>query len=230
MMNGYTCNRHLYRPAITMSQFYNEKNNLRKLISSTEWDESKRPKNCGVKKVKQYLLQESFSSNIFIALKLATPQVKLLMMVDAERNPVMGYIYAPMDRAKEDILLSFCNTRKYKKPSAIIDRRWECQLHHPLHAACCFFNPTMQYKYPADVSSDEEMNGLFECIYRLVHDAHVQAVILNEQDMFKNVVGVFGHKFVTDQREAKAPAEWWACFSSSAPHLKEFAIKLLSLI
>jgi hypothetical protein len=48
----------------------------------------------------------------------------------------MGYIYEVMDSTKETIQNSFNNNEeKYRQIFDIIDKRWECQLHHPLHAA-----------------------------------------------------------------------------------------------
>ncbi|CDY24322.1 BnaA07g02470D [Brassica napus] len=31
------------------------------------------------------------------------------------------------------------------------------------------------------------------------------------------------------QREMKAPADWWSTYGSSAPNLRDFAVKVLSL-
>lgn len=55
-----------------------------------------------------------------------------------------------MDRAKEDIEKAFeGNIAKYKYIFKIIDEKWECQLHHPLH-------------------------GLYACIEKLVPSTEVQ--------------------------------------------------------
>lgn len=51
----------------------------------------------------------------------------------------MGYIYEAMEKAKETIMKSFeMDERKYKEVFNIIDDRWTCQLHHPLHATGTF--------------------------------------------------------------------------------------------
>ena len=69
------------------------------------------------------------------------PLVKVLHLVDGERKLAMGYIYATMDKEKETIIKSFNNNEsKYKDVFAIIDKRWNCQLHRPLHAAAHFLN------------------------------------------------------------------------------------------
>ena len=77
------------------------------MVNSAEWSESKWPKEAGARKVRQYLMQASFWKNIRRALKIMTPLVKVLRMVDGEKKPAMGYIYAAMDRAKETIERDF---------------------------------------------------------------------------------------------------------------------------
>ncbi|CAH1433740.1 unnamed protein product [Lactuca virosa] len=61
-------------------------------------------------------------------------KIKVLRLVDGEKYPATGYIYEAMDRAKEAIRDSFSNADDYKTTFQIIDQRWECQLHKPLHA------------------------------------------------------------------------------------------------
>ncbi|CAG7889421.1 unnamed protein product [Brassica rapa] len=67
----------------------------------------------------------------------------------------------PIDMAKETITKDFkWNKEKYEKAFEITDKRWECQLHHPLHAAGYFLNPSIHYKYHDDVRCEEVEGGL----------------------------------------------------------------------
>ena len=69
----------------------------------------------------------------------------------------MGFIYEAMDRAKEAIQRAFNNNeRKYKDIFAIIDKRWDCQLHHPLHATGYYLNPKFFYTNP-NIDNDNEV-------------------------------------------------------------------------
>ncbi|XP_013614699.1 PREDICTED: uncharacterized protein LOC106320900 [Brassica oleracea var. oleracea] len=164
------------------------------------------------RKLKQYILQEGFWRNIAYALKLTSPLVKVLRMVDGEKKPPMGYIYAAMDRAKETIAKSFKLKKvKYEKVFEMIDRRWDCQLHQPLHAAGYFLNPAVHYAHPADVCCEEVERGLYSCITKLVRDPIVQDRIMVELEVFKNAT------------------DWWSSYGSSAPNLRDFAVKVLSL-
>ncbi|XP_024011329.1 uncharacterized protein LOC112086592 [Eutrema salsugineum] len=237
-MRRFTNQHNLHRPAvtrfatsfITLSQFHKKQNNLRKMVTSEEWNASKWPKEAGGKKVQTYLLQYTFWRHILYALKVTGPLVSVLRMVDGERKPPMGYIYAAMDKAKEAIANSFnLREEQYGKVFEIIDRRWDCQLHRPLHAACYFLNPAIQYEHPDDLRCAEVENGLYKCIERLVLEQEIQDKILDELDAFKNATGIFGNTMAKRQRSKKSPAEWWSCYGSSAPNLKNFAIKVLSL-
>ncbi|CAN7030175.1 unnamed protein product [Brassica rapa subsp. trilocularis] len=238
MMRRFTDQHNLHRPAvtrfatsfITMSQFHIQQSNLKKMVTSDDWNKSKWPREAGAKKLKQYILQESFWRNVSYALKLTGPLVKVLRMVDGDKKPAMGYIYAAMDRAKEAIARSFkMKQEKYENVFEIIDRRWNCQLHQPLHAAGYFLNPAIHYANPEDVCCEEVVTGLYNCINRLVPDSEIQDKVMLELDMFKNAAGLFGHNMAIRQREMKAPADWWSTYGSSAPNLRDFAVKVLSL-
>ncbi|KAJ0953728.1 putative ribonuclease H-like superfamily [Helianthus annuus] len=117
--------------------------------------------------------------NIVYALKLASPLISVLRLVDGERKRAMGYIYAAMASAKTTIEKSFKEKEEfYKETFEIIDQRWECQLHKPLHAAsqtiaCCWTllkSVEIFYDNAKEILENEEvMGGLFDCIVKLSH-------------------------------------------------------------
>ncbi|CAA7036534.1 unnamed protein product [Microthlaspi erraticum] len=97
MMRKFTNKAKLYRPAvtrfatcfITLAQYHKQQNNLRKMVTSEEWESLKWSKEAGGKKVKTYILQESFWKNVVYALKLPGPIVEALRKVDGDRKPAM---------------------------------------------------------------------------------------------------------------------------------------------
>ncbi|KAK9750151.1 hypothetical protein RND81_02G176900 [Saponaria officinalis] len=238
LMRQFTNQRNLHRPAITrfatsfitLVQFHKHKNNLRKLVTSQEWSYAKWSREPAAKKMAQYILQESFWRNIVYSLKLTGPLVKVLRMVDGDKKPAMGYIYEAMDRAKEAIASSFGSREdEYMEAFKMIDQRWDCQLHRPLHAAGYFLNPSIYFDN-RDISNCEEvMTGLYECIGRLVPDLDIQDKIGNELGIYQTSGGLFGLPMAIRQRKTKSPAEWWLAYGSSTPHLKKFAVRVLSL-
>ncbi|KAL0359783.1 UNVERIFIED_CONTAM: hypothetical protein Sangu_0827700 [Sesamum angustifolium] len=101
-----------------------------------------------------------FWNHVLYIIRIAGPLVKVLHLVDGERKPPMGYIYEAMDRAKKAIAASFSNIEeKYKDVFALIDARWNVQLHKPLHAAGYYLNPEFYYANP-NVEQDEEVIAL----------------------------------------------------------------------
>ncbi|KAK9715805.1 hypothetical protein RND81_06G190600 [Saponaria officinalis] len=132
--------------------------------------------------------------------------------------------------AKEAIASSFGSREdEYMEAFKMIDQRWDCQLHRPLHAAGYFLNPSIYFDN-RDISNCEEvMTGLYECIGRLVPDLDIQDKIGNELGIYQTSGGLFGLPMAIRQRKTKSPAEWWLAYGSSTPHLKKFAVRVLSL-
>ncbi|KAL9678287.1 hypothetical protein QQ045_016130 [Rhodiola kirilowii] len=119
LMRKYTNKRELLRPAITrfattfitFKSLYDQKANLRRMFTLDDWRKTKWSNEVGGRTCFKIVLMESFWKNIHFALKLASPLVMVLKMVDSDK-PSMGYIYSAMDRAKEAILMSFNNEKK----------------------------------------------------------------------------------------------------------------------
>ena len=150
MMRHFTRQRELLRLAktrfaiafITLSRLHEQKNNLRKMFISAECSESKWAKEQKGKNVAKTVIMPSFLNTIIFCLKISSPLVRVLCLVDGEKKAHMGYIYEAMTRATGTIVKSFIgNEEKYKEIFEIIDRRWEIQLYHPLHAVGYFLNP-----------------------------------------------------------------------------------------
>jgi len=216
MMRRFTSQRNLHRPAvtrfatsfITLASIHKQKNNLRKMMTSQEWTDSKWSKDSGGKRMASYLMQESYWKNVLYALKLTGPIVKVLRMVDGDKKPPMGYIYEAMDRAKEAIANSFGHKEEhYEMAFKYIDTRWECQLHQPLHAAGHFLNPELYYSNPSIEDCSEVMTGLYDCISRLVPELATQDKILEELSLYKGAEGLFGKSMAVRQRNTVAPGK-----------------------
>ncbi|XP_011660188.2 uncharacterized protein LOC105436349 [Cucumis sativus] len=142
----------------------------------------------------------------------------------------MGYIYEAMDRAKEAIAKSFNNNEeKYKDIFTIIDKRWELQLHRPLHAAGYYLNPSFYYSNPNSQEDDEIVNGLYSCITKMVASLEVQDKILVELSKYKRAKALFGQPLAIRQRDKISPVEWWDNFGQSTPNLQKFAVRILGL-
>ncbi|XP_075077258.1 uncharacterized protein LOC142163997 [Nicotiana tabacum] len=132
LMRKFTNERNLVRPAktrfatalLTLHSFYLQKKNLRKLVLSNEWKDNRYAKEAAGKETIKVLISPSFWNDAVRALKVGGPLIRVLRMVDGERNAPMGYLYEAMDRAKKTITASFeGDIRKYEKVFEIIDSR-----------------------------------------------------------------------------------------------------------
>ncbi|RVW38640.1 hypothetical protein CK203_077543 [Vitis vinifera] len=238
MMRRFTGQRELLRPAktrfatafITLSRLHEQKNNLRKMFTSSDWSDSKWAKEQKGKTIANIVLMPSFWNTIVFCLKVSGPLVRVLRLVDGEKKAPMGYIYEAMNRAKDAIVRSFNgNEEKYKEIFNIIDKRWEIQLHRPLHAAGYFLNPEFFYDKPEIEHDADIMSDLYKCILRLTRDPAKQEKVVAEVSLFTNAQGLFGNELVVRTRKTRAPAEWWAAYGASAPNLQKFVMKVLNL-
>ncbi|XP_055962310.1 uncharacterized protein LOC130015689 [Mercurialis annua] len=138
-------------------------------------------------------------------LKVQEPLLKVPKLVDGDDKPTMEFIYEAMERAKLAIKQ---NCRSYDNYWRIIDKRWNFQLHHDLHAAGYFFNPQFQYG-KHDISNDKEVfAGTKNVIKRLEPTLDNQVKALNQV--------------------SKYSTEWWIQYGESALELQTIAIKVLS--
>ncbi|XP_059632352.1 uncharacterized protein LOC132274986 [Cornus florida] len=204
IIRNFTHKKEFLRPAktrfatcfITLSSIHKQKNNLRKMFTSEEWNCSKWAKEEAGKRVTSYVLMPSFWNNIVFSLKVSGPLIPVLRLVDGEKKPPMGYIYAAMDRAKKAIAKSFGEVKdKYKDIFEIIDKRWNVQLHRPLHAVGYYLNPEYFYSNPKIEEDEEIAKGLYACIARLIPDIKDQDKITEELSLYSKTGGLFSNPF-----------------------------------
>ncbi|XP_006588065.1 uncharacterized protein LOC114368165 [Glycine soja] len=111
---------------LTLERLHKEKANIRNMFISDEWILNKLSKEPKGKEVAKVVLMPSFWNSVVYTLKVMAPLVKVILLVDGERKPAMGYIYEAMDKEKETIIKSFNdNESKYKDVFAIIDKKME---------------------------------------------------------------------------------------------------------
>ncbi|KAH1159190.1 hypothetical protein GYH30_031087 [Glycine max] len=234
---------------LTLERLHKEKANIRKMFTFDEWTLNKLSKDPKGKEAEKVVLMLSFWNSVVYTLKVMTPLVKVLRLVDGEWKPAIGYIYEAMDKAKETIIKSFNNNES-----------------KPLHAAAHFLNPEFFYDN-TDLEFDFEVtNGLFDCIKKLIPQFEVQQKILTELHLYKIGAEHFGSDFAMAQRKTHSPSKkllpydkykyytiflcinviiqnsklcswlvigiatyWWRMFGSQTPNLQKLAIKILSL-
>jgi len=177
LMRKHIGGRDIIRPAITrfathfltLQSMLSQHRNLQKMFSSDEWNQSNWSHKLEGKDLKKKVNEETFWRKAAEIVKLAEPLVKVLRLVDGERL-AMGFIYEAMDQAKEQIKRAYKDkVAKYGPIWAIIDERWNNQLHRPIHAAGYFLNPRYHYKAKATGALKREVrDGLIDCIDHMI--------------------------------------------------------------
>ncbi|CAL9119038.1 unnamed protein product [Musa textilis] len=163
------------------------------MFTSEKWVTSKWTKETKGKRATDIILMSSFWNHVVYILKVMDPLTRVLRLVDNKNKSAMRYIYEVMDRAKETIKRSFNeNKKKYEKIFTIIDERWNCQLHRSLHAAGYYLNHEFFYTIKSVGFDAEVLDGLYQCVTRLVSSLEMQDKIIRELSLYKNAEGLFG--------------------------------------
>ncbi|XP_020266625.1 uncharacterized protein LOC109842127 [Asparagus officinalis] len=120
---------------------------------------------------------------------------------------------------KETIAKAFGDdSTKYSEVFDIIDKRWQDQLHRPLHAAGYYLNPAFFYDHPNIEGDDEVMRGLYQVIEKMV-PTQDQDKVDRQLDIYRHAGGLFGMEIAKRNRKKKSPA----------PELQKLAVRVLSL-
>ncbi|XP_035832491.1 uncharacterized protein LOC118481227 [Helianthus annuus] len=155
---------------LTLLSLQKQKSAFRNMFASEQWTKSKWAEERKGARANDIVFTPTFWNNVLFTLKIMGPLVRVLRIVENEKKPAMGYVYEGMERAKTAVAAALGgeDNEDYIVVSGIIDKRWKCQLHRPLHAAGYYLNPEF-YCYNVDIERDKEVSlGLHECINRLV--------------------------------------------------------------
>jgi hypothetical protein len=112
-----------------------------------------------------------------------------------------------MDQAKVQIRETYKDrVTKYGPIWEIIDRRWNNQLHRPIHATGYFLNP--RYHYIAQLGEElngEVRDGLYECLERMVPSESEQLEIHRQITSFTRATSTFGKNLAKIARDVDEP-------------------------
>ncbi|XP_042509285.1 uncharacterized protein LOC122084935 [Macadamia integrifolia] len=199
---------------LTLQSLYKNKDALKQLFVSDDWNSSKLSKTEAGKKVLETILAQTFWNSVLDCLRASQPILVVLR-----------------------IKVNFTNKeRSWKKVLAIIDDRWEVQMDRPLYAAAFYLNASKYFDYINDAPFEESckiQDAFMSVIERMVPDLTVQDKIIRESQLYRKCEGSFSRSLAFKQRivgeGALDPISWWQTHGSSAPTLQQYAIRILGL-
>ncbi|XP_021975533.1 uncharacterized protein LOC110870662 [Helianthus annuus] len=128
------------------------------MFASEQWTKSKWVEERKGARANDIVFTPTFRNNVLFTLKIMGPLVQVLRIVDNEKKPAMSYVYEVMERAKTAVVVALGEDNEdYSVVSGIINKRWNNQLRHPLHASCYYLNPEF-YCYNEDIERDKEVS------------------------------------------------------------------------
>ncbi|XP_039122041.1 uncharacterized protein LOC120258657 [Dioscorea cayenensis subsp. rotundata] len=215
---------------IALKSLYDHKSDLQAMITSGDflgWNGSKTKK---AKDVCNIVLDNQFWNDCLVVVKIASPLVRLLRIVDSDERPSLGYIYEGMIRANKTIKETFKYVRRLYQPYiSILEERWERQMHQDIHAAAFWLNPTFQYdKDTVQVCHSPDVMDGFITIISNPNIAPNHNKMIVESSTFRERLGSFGNTLTQSSSKNTRPDEWWRFFGHSAPNIQKLALRILS--
>ncbi|OMP06034.1 hypothetical protein CCACVL1_01744 [Corchorus capsularis] len=201
---------------------------LQAMVISREFNAWSGSKTNKAKKMVDLVLNSQFWNNCAVLVKVVTPLVRLLRMVDSDERPALGYVYDGFIRANNAIRETFKHQRKFYQPFInILQERWDFQLCQDIHAAAYCLNPVFQYDEDKFCHSPHIKNGLL-AILSNPEIVQTSANLVSEIALFRDRIGSFGQKLAINTYKTLKPDDWWNVYGGSAPNLQKVAIRLLS--
>ncbi|XP_058100273.1 uncharacterized protein LOC131245081 isoform X2 [Magnolia sinica] len=237
LMRKFTGGQELVRTSITRSastfltlqSMLKQRPRLRHMFNSPEYSSSQYANKTQSIGCVDILDDNDFWRVVEEIVAVSEPILKVLRDV-AGGKPAVGSIYDSMTRAKESIRTYYImDENKCKLFLDIVDRRWQKQLHSPLHSAAAFLNPSIQYnpevKFLGHIK--EEFLAVLE---KLLPTPELRRDITGQIFAFKKAQGMFGCSLARESINTTPPALWWDQYGDLAPGLQRIAVRILSQV
>ncbi|PRQ53660.1 putative ribonuclease H-like domain-containing protein [Rosa chinensis] len=133
---------------IAIDSILKKKSDLRKLFTSSAWNENAASMTRDGKRIEKRVLDGTFWDGMEAVHKIYKPLYEILLIVDTKIQPTMPILYDMFERVKQQI----SQMRGKKWVLKIINDRWDNILSQPLHAAAHFLNPNFHYRHDVGYS------------------------------------------------------------------------------
>ncbi|KAL5730716.1 hypothetical protein ACHQM5_003510 [Ranunculus cassubicifolius] len=233
LMRTFTDGRELKRPGKTrfatnflcLQSVLKEKEPLRFLVSSNEWNRHRKAKDDDTKKVVNIIQSDEFWEKGNMIIAVIEPIVKVLRMVDSDQC-TLGYIYEAIERVKKSIKKILKDDEKYLDFWKIIDLKKRTRIHHDIHAVAAYFNPKLVCDKVIKMNP-EIMVGLNVVRQRLLNT--------EERRKFTDELSIYHTKHSSlftpmsiDALSTTHPRLWWEIYGGATPIIRRIATRFLS--
>ncbi|RRT31597.1 hypothetical protein B296_00059020 [Ensete ventricosum] len=212
---------------ITLKSLQQKRNDLKVMVTSQEWSDSKYSKSSDGKKMEKIILFSRFWETVVEIIKGIELFYVILRKVDSEKRPQMPYLKYMLISAREEVRKAFRDDFKVDQYVRIIDRRIEAHMDKDIHNAAYYLNPTIQYRYVLGTQHDSLM-ALRNVVHRILPNFTDAAEALAESRYFRETIGSFYDVIAILCRYTMNHVEWWIQFGGDAPHLRKVVIRVLS--
>ncbi|XP_026428122.1 uncharacterized protein LOC113323992 [Papaver somniferum] len=204
----------------TLESIQKYKTPLQMMFVNDRWAKTRFSKeNVGINALKIFT-SSTFWEDVDYSCRVLKPLVKVVRLVDIERNPTMPCFYDAMRIAKDQLEENFRDDDDtWAVIKACFEKRWKNNFNHALHCAAYYLNPSIFYNIePYEMDNNEKYieikRGLHKAMGRLTPN----------EDELELATAFITTLFVF------ITYEWWITFGGiDAPNLQKFAIRVLSL-
>ena len=131
---------------LSFGSLHVHKHDLQALVTSKFFVDNRLARELKAKEVVSIILDNFFWDDINVLVKISSPLIRLLQIVDSDQRLAIGYVYEGMHRARLGIKKIFRMKKHLYKPyTSIIKNCWDNHLRKDLHAATYWLNPAFQY-------------------------------------------------------------------------------------
>ncbi|KAL0012988.1 hypothetical protein SO802_000057 [Lithocarpus litseifolius] len=203
------------------------KHDLQALVTSKFFVDNRSVRELKAKEAVSIILDNSFWDDINDIVKISSPLIHLLRIVDSDQRPTIGYVYEDMYGARLGIKKIFQMKKHLYKPyTSIIKNRWDKHLLKDLHAAAYWLNSAFQYDEENFCRKPAVNIAILDYIGKK-YDGDQEKVI-KEIQYFEDRIGSFDRDLALSTSKTTHPDEWWKLWGVDVPNLQKLAIRILS--
>ncbi|XP_073153114.1 uncharacterized protein [Henckelia pumila] len=183
---------------LTLQSLLDKKQELRNMMTSNEWDDTKWSRSKKGKEAFDVIVPNDFWNLVELCLRIFTPLVKVLRLVDGEEKPSMGFVYGKLLNAKNEIRKKLKRENDYKPILDIIDVKSRGRLDSPIHTIAYLLNPFYFFKNQCIKDDSLISMNMIICVEKFFPDSRMQHRVINiELQKYTQKKGAFGKKLAT---------------------------------